>query len=193
MNIRMTLRRGALAAAMSALLVGAAFAGQTPTDTTRIEVRTQAGAIERVTLADLKVGEIRSFTTESGSASVAKRTATGLDLQISGETFAIDMPDPAADGLLAHDGTHEVVVKEIVESDEIVDVDGKEVVVLRKHHGDAGLPGDGKRVVVRHERHGDPTLIGKGDAAPSLADPGNEGKRILVMRTLEKRNDGTSK
>jgi len=188
MSLRMILRRGMLAVAISALLAGAALAGQTITDTTRIEVRTQTGSIERVSLSDLKVGEIRSFTTESGSAGVAKRTEKGLDLQISGENFAIDMPDPETDAVLAHHGEHELVIRDIDER-VIVEKTGPNVVV-HKHHGE-GLPGDGKRVIVR-KLQGDPSQPAALDDLPSLSDPGNEGKRVLVMRTIEKTDDSTA-
>ena len=188
MNLRMILRRGALAVAISALLAGAALAGQEITDTTRIEVRTQAGTIERVSLSDLKVGEIRSFTTESGAAGVVKRTEKGLDLQISGENFAIEMPDPEADGVLSHHGEHAFVIKDIDEQ-VVVEADGPKVIV-HKHHGE-GLPGDGKRVVIK-KLHGDPTANEHEFDLPSLSDPGNEDKRVLVMRTIEKTDDATT-
>lgn len=188
MNLRMILRRGMLAAAISALLAGAAFAGQDITDTTRIEVRTERGTIERVSLNDLKVGEIRSFTTESGAAGVAKRTGKGLDLQISGENFAIEMPDPEADGVLAHHGEHAFVIKDIDER-VIVESDGPKVIV-HKRHGE-GVPGDGKHVIVR-KLHGEPGEKAHDIELPSLADPGNEDKRVLVMRTIEKTGDSTA-
>ena len=189
MNIRMTLMRGALAVAISALVAGAALAGQTITDVTRIEVRTQSGAIERVSLSDLKVGEVRSFTTESGAAGVVKSTETGLELQISGETFAIDVPNPQGDAVLAHHGEHEFVIRDIDER-VVVETD-KPTVVIHKRHGE-GLPGDGKRVIVK-KMHGDPTLLGEGLDMPSLADPGNEDKRVLVMRTIEKTDEMTTR
>lgn len=189
MPYRTPFRRALLGACLAVTLASAAFAGESVRDTTRVEVRLVNGAIETVELADLKPGEVRAVVTENRVPAVVTRTEHGLRLELAGEVFETAMPavevDPAHD-FAAHAGAHSrrVVVHRHVEH-ETLEAPGaptrEKTVVVVKRHGDgealAGLEGLEAVSAV------DPL---DAESLPSLADPENADRRILVLRRVER-------
>ena len=171
-----------LAAAFATLLAGSALAVETLVDTTEFRVRTAGGQIEKVSVADLQIGEVRNLNTEAGTPIVVGRHETGYVIDVAGERIEVDAPEVGdIEQHLVHAG------------DDDHGDDGRVRKIVRVHKDvqeGAGDQAQQKRKVVvvkhAHEGEGDEDLevLIDGDG---LADGGiPEGKRVVVLRKLEK-------
>lgn len=114
-----------------------AIAGEA-SDTTEIEVSAN-GVSEKVSIADLKIGETRQLYSEAGTLVTATRTAETLELDIAGDKTSISMTQPG-------------------------EVDEIEIAALLEAHGvDAK---DGERRIVRIHRDAKVGESGEHDGAP---------------------------
>lgn len=164
-----------LVAAMSALAAETQLVDQT-----EFRVRTASGQIEKVKVANLAVGEVRNLTTEAGTPVVVGRHEGGYVIDVAGERIEVDIGAGAEieTELLnheAHDGHH-----------------GKRIVRIHKDHeaGD-GKSTEKRKVVVMHHGEGEPGDLEDIDVMVdglTIGDGGvPEGKRVVVVRKIEKR------
>lgn len=193
MSMRIQWQRSPLSLALFGLLGGAAVAtaGESR-DETRIAMRTQSGAIEKIVVDDidsLRPNETRAYTTGNGNAATLTRTDTGVTVAIAGERFDIALPD--ADGELAGLGGDIVIRKHLDE--QRVQGDGKafERKVIVRHGGEGKDAKDGllprKRIIIEHGENDalpeELVDLDLGDDALLLAD----GKaRISVVRRVHR-------
>ena len=91
-----------------------------------------------VPLDDIKVGDSRQLTADSGLPAIVRRSDDGLSIEVGGRTVDVPFDDAHLQALHVHAGEHPLHV--------IVDKDAT---------GDAAGDGSNKRVVVKHVRHGD--------------------------------------
>lgn len=152
-------------------------------DTTEFRMRTAAGAIEKITVANLQPGQVLNLTTEAGTPVVVGRHENGYVLDLAGERFEVDSPELGdIEQHLVHHGA-------VDDHD-----DGKvirKVIRVKDKQVEAGAAGPEQKRKVVIVRHG-----GDGDTHDDLdvhieghdfADGGvPEGKRIVVLRKLEK-------
>lgn len=164
MNTQIAMRRGLLALAIAAAVSFAALAHETTYEETRIDVRTQVGAVETVIVGAMAPGESREITTIAGHPAVVTRGASGLTLALAGESFDVPLGDPEHDGVALPEGAKIVRIKKHVDAREIAAAERKhEKIVVRTHGGgdaediDVDEPGplaDGQRIrVIRQVRH----------------------------------------
>lgn len=167
MQLTNPLRRGALAVALAMSIATAALAG----DETTIRVRTAAGPVERVTVADIgnfKVGEGRALTTAAGNYALLRRESEKYVLEVAGERFELnDFASMDAAGHGAHHG------------------DGKHV-VLRKHVDKqvTDTPDGKRRVVHIVEADGSDAIAMHDGASLDELDADGAGPRVTVMRRV---------
>jgi hypothetical protein len=188
MNEKTYFRRGLIAALFASLSAGVALAGTTATteDLTRIALRTQSGAVERLSIANLDalaLGENRTYTSEAGATAYVSRNDQGISVLIAGERFDINLPqvnlsqpEHNVDGS-GIPGAHTLTIEKQVNR---IHVDGApdkaHRVIIVKKDGDGDTPisdADLANLVVHAEDNSEPTL---GDPEP--------GKRVKLMRTL---------
>ena len=169
----------ALAVSLSAASL-VAFAGEA-VGTTEIEVINN-GVSEKISLADLKMGETRQLYSEAGTLVTATRLKDSLQLDIGGVKTTVPMMeagDLSEDELLA-----------LIESDG-AKADGKHVV--RIHRAD-GAKGDGahRKVVVLDSKDGELRTL-HGDEPHVIVKHGGEGKQVIVKRHVSKGDDAAQK
>lgn len=161
-----------LALACAFTLSAAAFAG----DTTEIEVVAN-GITEKVSIADLKIGETRQLYSEAGTLVTATRTADALTLDIGGEKTTVKMIEP--------DALSEEELAALIEGHH-GEAGGKHVV--RIHHADgkhaAGEAGQ-RKIVIIDAKDGEHREL-DADIARVLATDAGDGKRVIVKRTVSK-------
>lgn len=168
MNPNAIFSRALLAVAIAAAVSVTALARESTYEETRIDVRTQPGAVETVIVGALAPGEARSVTTIAGNPARVTRTDAGLTLAVAGETFDVPMPqaeafDPSA---AAPDGAKIVRIEQRVD------------------HATASAEAGAKRkVIVR--RHGDAKDLA---TDVDLDDPGPlaDGQRVRVIRQVRR-------
>ena len=91
-----------------------------------------------VPLDDMKVGDSRQLTADSGLPAIVRRSEDGLSIEVAGHTVDVPFHDAHLQALHVNAGEHPLHV--------VVDTDASGV--------DAG-DGSDKRIVVKHLRHGD--------------------------------------
>jgi hypothetical protein len=191
------LHRGLIAALILSLAVGVASAATTTStqDLTRIALRTQSGAVERLSIANLDAiapGENRTYTSEAGATAYVSRNEQGISVLIGGERFDIRLPTADLSQLPAHDadgsglpGAHTVSVeKRIVHQHDGAAPDQMHKIIIVKKDGDGETPisdSDLANLIVDSENGSEPTL---GDPEP--------GKRVKLMRTLRHTAEDTA-
>lgn len=165
--------RLALALAISAASL-VAFAG-VAVDTTEIEVVAN-GKTEKVSIANLKMGETRQLYSEAGTLVTATRLADSLQLDIGGEKTSVPMME-AGD-------LSEAEILALID-DEDAGVDGKKRVV-RIHHADhAKGEGGHRKIVVIDGKDGEVHAL-EGDEPHVIVKHGGDGKQVIVKRTVVK-------
>jgi hypothetical protein len=87
------LRRLALALALALPAVSLVALAETANETTDVEILAN-GVSEKLSIADLKVGETRQLYSEAGTLVTATRTAESLELDIGGDKTSIRMIEP---------------------------------------------------------------------------------------------------
>ena len=158
-----------------------AFAGEA-SETTDIEV-TANGVSEKVSIANLKVGETRQLYSEAGTLVTATRTAETLELDIAGDKTSIKMIEPSEMGdveiaalLEAHGADAKDGEKRIVRIHRDTRVDGeiasdsgvRKIVLVKAGEGEVHeLDADTDAVFVKH-----------------LGEPG--AKQVIVKRRVVK-------
>jgi hypothetical protein len=158
-----------------------AVAGEA-SETTDIEVSAN-GVSEKVSIADLKIGETRQLYSEAGTLVTATRTAETLELDIAGDKTSIKMVEPG--------DIDDVEIAALLEAHGADAKDGhKRIVRIHRDtkHGDAGEHGDGLRKIVlvkagegeAHELDGDTEAL----LVKHLGEPGT--KQVIVKRRLSK-------
>lgn len=152
-------------------------------DTTEFRMRTATGTIEKLTVANLQPGQVLNLTTEAGTPVVVGRHENGYVLDLAGERFEVDSPELGeieqhivhhGDGASHDDGK---TIRKIVRIKE------KQI-----EQGDSGAQPKRKVMIVKHGDDGagldDLDVLIEGH---DFADGGvPEGKRIVVLRKLEK-------
>jgi hypothetical protein len=162
-----------------------ALAGEEIKDSTEFQVRTASGQVEKVSVENLAVGEVRTVTSERGTTVVVGRHERGYVLDVAGERIEVDTP--AVQGLttdeevvINHDGGHD-----------------KQIVIKLGDHdklGNAAAHQQRRVVVMRPEGSEGKTIrIEEGEGADKLVhemdlnDPELGDKRVMVVRKVEKR------
>ena len=168
------------------LLAAAPTTTTTTRDSTTFKVRTAAGQLETVTVEDLAVGETRSVQTTGGTPVVVGRHERGYVLDVAGERIEVSTPavhlDTEGDPLVIHSGAGTQVVVQMDKTGEVADgaqTEVRKVVIVKK-----GAQGD----VITTGADAEVLLEQLEGADPALAD----GKRVMVVRKVEKRRETTT-
>jgi hypothetical protein len=163
-----------------ALSLSAASLVAFASETTDIEVSI-AGVTERVSIADLAIGETRQLYSEAGTLVTATRTAESLELDIGGDKTSIRMIEPGnldegeiatllhAHGAEAKEGERRIVRihRDKQAGDGAASVEGQRKIVVVK-------AGDGELT----ELDADAILL------EHLGEPG--AKQVVVKRRIER-------
>lgn len=194
MNTPHLLQRLSLAVALSLSAASlAAFAAE-PVETTDIEV-VNDGVSEKVSIADLKVGETRQLYSEAGTLVTATRTAESLELDIAGDKTSIRMIEP--------EGLDDAELAALIEAHGGADGDGKvkRVVRIHREHGDASRAEHAAHAEAHHKVI---VLTGKDGEVRTLhgdhpevfvkhLDADGDGKHVIVKRRVSKPADAEAK
>jgi hypothetical protein len=184
MNPQPLLHRLTLAVALTLSAASLVAVAGEARETTDIEVVSN-GTSEKVSIADLKVGETRQLYSEAGTLVTATRTAESLELDIAGDRTSIKMFD--------HGALDDPELAALIEAHAGAEGgEAKHVVRIHRDHADAAhaTHADGKqhRVIVLSDKDGAALRHG-GEHEKFLIErgaDGAEGKRVIVKRRLVK-------
>ncbi len=160
-----------------------ALATEEVKDSTQFQVRTVNGQVEKVSVENLAVGEVRTVSSERGTPVVVGRHERGYVIDVAGERIEVDTP-------------------EVHSTDEEIVINGeggphKRIVIQHGDHdknGHAARPHQRRVMVVkRADKDGKIVRIEEGGDAEKLLqemdlnDPALGDKRVMVVRKVEKR------
>lgn len=164
---------------------GLALAGEKITDTTEFQVRTANGQVEKVSVENLAIGEVRTVTSERGTSVAVGRYERGYVLDIAGERIEVNTPD-----VQSLSTSEDIVINHEGGTDKHI------VIKLDDHDKAAGAPGaqtQRRIVVVSPDGSDGKTIrIEEGSGADKLVhdmdlnDPQLGDKRVMVVRKVEK-------
>ena len=184
------IHRLALSVALSLSAASLVALAAEPQETTDVEIIAN-GSSEKVSIADLAVGQTRQLYSEAGTLVTATRTAESLELDIAGDKTSIRMVE--------HGDLDDAEVAALIEAE---GGDGAHRVVRIRHHdvahGDGSADahhGDGKRkIVVVSGKDGDGHELDADAMELMLKHHGEPGaKQVIVKRRITRPADAAAK
>lgn len=156
-------------------------------DTTEFRMRLANGTIEKVTVANLKPGQVLNLRTEAGTPIVVGAHEGGYVLDIANERFEVNTPEIGEiEQHLVHQHAHG-------DGDADDDKRIRKVIRIKDKQVADGADGQQRKVVlVRHagaqDGHDHEDLEIEVDGLDLIDGGVPEGKRIVVLRKLEKQH-----